>query len=175
MIEPSFSKYWVPSEINVFSCTVQFWTVPRTSYPSYHELSLKRNSSRTLHSPPLPQWAGFNYNILHRAFASQHFPRAPTLWRQALTRLHGFKHCKPVILLYFLEFGIWNLDHLVTCGIPYANTYGIPRNSAEFRQILLQKIPRNSAEFRMFFKKFRIPSEVKNALPWTPYYQVSTV
>jgi hypothetical protein len=21
----------------------------------------------------------------------------------------------------------------------------------------------------MFFKKFRIPSEVKNALPWTPY------
>ena len=52
------------------------------------------------------------------------------------------------LLLYFLEFGIWNLDHLVTCGIPYANTYGIPRNSAEFRQILLQKIPRNSAEFR---------------------------
>jgi hypothetical protein len=60
------------------------------------------------------------------------------------------------LLLYFLEFGIWNLDHLVTCGIPYANTYRIPRNSAELRQILLLKIPRNSAEFaefRMFFKK----------------------
>jgi hypothetical protein len=27
---------------------VQFWMVPRTSYPSYHKLSLKRNSSRTL-------------------------------------------------------------------------------------------------------------------------------
>ncbi len=43
---------------------------------------------------------------------------------------------------FFLE--IWNLDHLVTCGIPYANTYGIPRNS---RAILLQKIPRNSVCF----------------------------
>ncbi len=32
-------------------------------------------------------------------------------------------------------------------------------------------ISRNFAEFRMFFKKFRIPSEVKNALPWTPYWQ----
>jgi hypothetical protein len=45
------------------------------------------------------------------------------------------------------------------------------RNSAEFREFVLQKIPRNSrnsAEFRLFFKKFRIPSEVKNALPWTP-------
>ncbi len=71
-------------------------------------------------------------------------------------------------LLCFLEFGIWNLDNLVTCGIPYANTSGIPRKSAKFRVVLLQKIPRNSAEFRMFFKKFRIPSEVKNALPWTP-------
>ncbi len=66
------------------------------------------------------------------------------------------------------EGGIWNLDHLLTCGIPYANTDGIPRNSAEFRAFLLQIIPRNSAEFRMFFKKFRIPSEAKNALPWTP-------
>ena len=27
---------------------------------------------------------------------------------------------------------IWNLDHLVACGIPYANTYGIPRNSVCF-------------------------------------------
>ncbi len=45
------------------------------------------------------------------------------------------------------------------------------RNSAKFRQILLQKIPRNSAEFRMFIKKFRIPSEVKYALPWIPYLQ----
>ncbi len=32
------------------------------------------------------------------------------------------------------------LLHLVIWGIPYANTYGIPRNSAEF--------PRNSAKFR---------------------------
>jgi hypothetical protein len=58
-------------------------------------------------------------------------------------------------------FGMWNLDHLVTCGIPYANTYGIPRNSGKFYY-------KNTAEFRMFFKNFRIPSEVKNALPWTP-------
>jgi hypothetical protein len=69
--------------------------------------------------------------------------------------------------LFFIQGGIWNLDNLLTCGIPYANTDGIPRKSAEFRAFLLQKIPRNSAEFRMFFKKFRIPSEVKNALPWT--------
>jgi hypothetical protein len=38
----------------------------------------------------------------------------------------------------------------------------------EFREILLKKIPLNSEEFRMFFKKFRIPPEVKKALPWTP-------
>jgi hypothetical protein len=47
----------------------------------------------------------------------------------------------------------------------------------EFREIpwnsgknLLQKyrgIPRNSAEFRVFFRKFRIPPEVKKALSWT--------
>ena len=46
------------------------------------------------------------------------------------------------------EGEIWNLDQLLTCGIPYANTDGIPQNSAEFRAFLLQKIPRNSAEFR---------------------------
>ena len=40
--------------------------------------------------------------------------------------------------LFFIQGEIWNLDHLVICGIPYANTYGI----------LLQKIPRNSAKFR---------------------------
>ncbi len=44
--------------------------------------------------------------------------------------------------------GIWNLDHLLTWGIPYANTYGIPRNSAEFREKTTIKIPRNSAKFR---------------------------
>ncbi len=43
---------------------------------------------------------------------------------------------------------LWNLDHIVTCGIPYANTYGIPRNSAKFRVNFIVKIPRNSAEFR---------------------------
>jgi hypothetical protein len=41
------------------------------------------------------------------------------------------------------------------------------RNSGEFQVNFTLKIPRNSAEFRMFFKKFRIPPEVKNALPWT--------
>jgi hypothetical protein len=46
------------------------------------------------------------------------------------------------------EFGIWNLDHLITWGIPYANTYGIPRNSAEFREKSTIKIPWNSAKFR---------------------------
>ncbi len=71
--------------------------------------------------------------------------------------------------LFFILGETWNLDPLVTCGIPYANTYGISGNSAEFRAFLLQKIPRNFAEFRMFYKKFRIPSEVKKALPWTPY------
>ncbi len=30
------------------------------------------------------------------------------------------------------EGGNWNLDHLLTCGIPYANTDGIPRNSGHF-------------------------------------------
>ncbi len=60
-------------------------------------------------------------------------------------------------------------DHLVTCGIPYANTYEIPLNSGKFYCKKYRGIPRNSAEFRMFFKKFRIPSEVKNELPWTPY------
>jgi hypothetical protein len=30
--------------------------------------------------------------------------------------------------LNFFKGGIWNLDHLVTWGIPYANTYGIPVN-----------------------------------------------
>jgi hypothetical protein len=69
--------------------------------------------------------------------------------------------------MYFLEFGIWNLDHLVPCGRNSVSKF--IRNSAEFREVLLQKIPRNSAEFLMFLKKFRIPSEVKNALPWTPY------
>ncbi len=49
------------------------------------------------------------------------------------------------------------------------NTYGIPRNSAEFRLNFTVKIPRNSPEFRVFFKKFRILPEVKKALPWTPY------
>jgi hypothetical protein len=34
--------------------------------------------------------------------------------------------------------------------------------------VLNSQIWANSAEFRMFFKKSRIPSEVKNALPWTP-------
>ena len=39
------------------------------------------------------------------------------------------------------------LLHLVIWGIPYANTYGIPRNSAEFREKFTIKIPRNSAKF----------------------------
>jgi hypothetical protein len=43
-------------------------------------------------------------------------------------------------ILFFIQGEIWNLDHLVTCGIPYANTYGIPgnltaKNTAEFRGI----------------------------------------
>jgi hypothetical protein len=46
------------------------------------------------------------------------------------------------------EFGIWNLDHLVTWGVPNANAYGIPRNFAEFREKSTFKIPRNSAKFR---------------------------
>jgi hypothetical protein len=48
----------------------------------------------------------------------------------------------------FWEFGIWNMDNLITCGIPYANIYGIPRYSAEFREKCTVKIPRNFAEFR---------------------------
>ncbi len=79
------------------------------------------------------RYAAFNHNILHRAFASQHFPWAPTLWRQALTRLHGFKHCK---LWYYCIF--WNVEsgsfsYLRNSVCKYI------RNSAEFRQILLQK------------------------------------
>ncbi len=127
------------------------------------------------------RYAAFNHNILHRAFASQHFPRAPTLWRQLLPAFMVFNIVNSVnisnlswwanticiynlinkayynliegnkysILFYSTLCSISNgTEILVTCGIPYANTYGIPRNSAEFRQILLQKIPRNSAEFR---------------------------
>ena len=89
----------------------------------------------------------FKKNILHRAFASQHFPRAPILWRQALTRLHGFKHCKLWYYFNFWEFGIWNLDHLVTCGIPYANTYGIPANFTAKNTAKFCGIPRNSVYF----------------------------
>jgi hypothetical protein len=49
------------------------------------------------------------------------------------------------------EFGIWNMDHLITCGIPYANIYGIPekidcKNTAEFRGI--QKFSKNSVFHR---------------------------
>jgi hypothetical protein len=45
-------------------------------------------------------------------------------------------------------------------GIPGKIYY---KNTAKFREIL-----RNSAEFRVFFKKFRIPPEVKKTLTWTP-------
>jgi hypothetical protein len=41
-------------------------------------------------------------------------------------------------------------DHLVTCGIPYANTYGIPRNSGKFtakNTAEFREIPRNSVCF----------------------------
>ncbi len=54
--------------------------------------------------------------------------------------------------LFFIQREICNLDHLVTCGIPYANTYGIPRNSGIFYCKKYHEIPRNFAEFRMFFK-----------------------
>jgi hypothetical protein len=39
----------------------------------------------------------------------------------------------------------------------------------EFRGIPGKIYYKNTAEFRVFFKKFRIPPEVKTALPWTPY------
>jgi len=51
-----------------------------------------------------------------------------------------------------------------TYGIPYAKMYGIP-------QIFKVKMPRNSAKFRgipCIAQKFRISSEVKKLLPWTP-------
>ncbi len=38
----------------------------------------------------------------------------------------------------------------------------------EFRGIPGSFTAKNTAEFRMFLQKFRIPAEVKNALPWTP-------
>ncbi len=62
--------------------------------------------------------------------------------------LSGLKFTNLGEFLFFIQGGIWNLDHLLTCGIPYANTDGIPGNSAEFWAFLPQKIPRNSAEFR---------------------------
>ncbi len=40
------------------------------------------------------------------------------------------------------------MDNLITCRIPYANIYGIPRYSAESREKGTVKIPRNFAEFR---------------------------
>jgi hypothetical protein len=46
----------------------------------------------------------------------------------------------------------------------------------EFREIPGKLYYKNTTEFReiprismCFFKKFRIPPEVKKALPWTPY------
>ncbi len=65
-------------------------------------------------------------------------------------------------IFYFLfkgKFGIWIIKLHAEFRM---------QTHTEFREILLQKIPWNSAEFHMFFKKFRIPSEVKNSLPWTP-------
>jgi hypothetical protein len=38
----------------------------------------------------------------------------------------------------------------------------------EFSEIPGKIYYKNTAEFREFFKKFRIPPEVKKALPWTP-------
>jgi hypothetical protein len=66
-------------------------------------------------------------------------------------------------ILYFLfkwEFGIW---------VIYLHAEFRMQIHTEFRGIPGIFTAKNTAEFRMFFKKFRIPSEVKNALPWTPY------
>jgi hypothetical protein len=49
--------------------------------------------------------------------------------------------------LFFIQEGIWNLDHLLTCGIPYADTDGIPRNSGNFYCKKYRGIPRNSVCF----------------------------
>jgi hypothetical protein len=61
--------------------------------------------------------------------------------------------------LFFIQGEIWNLDHLVTCGIPRMQIH------TEFRGIPGNFTAKNTAEFRMFLKKFRIPAEVKHALP----------
>jgi hypothetical protein len=42
----------------------------------------------------------------------------------------------------------------------------------KFRGIQGKFYCKNNTEFCMFFKKFRIPPEVKKALPWTPYLEV---
>ncbi len=136
---PMYNYYHLPNICRDFHVQlVQFWTVPRTSYPSYHELSLKRNSSRTLCS--ISNGTGYLLpTVILRFF----------WFRRYIPTVH---YVLPVLdkylLLYFLEFNIWNLDHLVTCGIPYANTYGIPanftaKNTAKFREIpyVFQKIP----------------------------------
>jgi hypothetical protein len=44
-----------------------------------------------------------------------------------------------------------------------------PRKSGQIYFKKKRGNTRKFAEIRTFFKKFRIPSEVKNALPWTPY------
>ncbi len=52
------------------------------------------------------------------------------------------------------------------------------RNSAEFRGIPGKFYYKNTAEFPgipYVFKTFRIPPEVKNVLPWTPYTKLSAV
>ena len=92
----------------------------RTSYPSYHELNLKRNSSRTL--------------------------------------------CSISNGTYYCIF--WNLESGIRIILLPAEFR--MQIHTEFRGIPGSFTPKNTTEFRMFFKKFRIPSEVKNALPWTP-------
>jgi hypothetical protein len=64
-----------------------------------------------------------------------------------LIHLYSCTAMIPVLKFVSAVLGICNLDHLVTCGIPYANKYGIPPNSAEFREKFTVKIPRNSVCF----------------------------
>ena len=111
---------------------------------------LHRNSSRTLCSIS----NGTGYLLPTVFFVIFWFRRYIPTVHNVLPLLDRY------LFLSFLEFGIWNLDHLVTCGIPHANTNRIPgkfycKNTAEFRGI------------PYVFQKFLIPPEVKKALPWT--------
>ncbi len=117
---------------------------------------------------------------MRRPLVIYDFATAP-LWISLYIRKIRFSFlsvCRYWIGTYYcifwnLESGIWIILLPAEFRMQIHTEFReIPRNSGKFYCKKYREIPRNSAEFRVFFKKFRIPSEVKNALPWTPYSEL---